>query len=88
MECCPRGDIVAGGSFFIAGGNVSAYFARFTTHPMCPADFNCSGGLEVQDIFDFLSAWFALDPRADFNGIDGLTQQDVFDFVNAWFAGC
>ncbi len=25
----------------------------------CPADFNLSGGLEVQDIFDYLNAWFA-----------------------------
>lgn len=25
----------------------------------CPADFNRSGNTEVQDIFDFLSAWFA-----------------------------
>jgi hypothetical protein len=25
----------------------------------CPADFNLSGGLEVQDIFDFLNAWLA-----------------------------
>ena len=27
--------------------------------PICPADFNHSGTLSVQDIFDFLSAWFA-----------------------------
>jgi hypothetical protein len=25
----------------------------------CPADFNHSGGLTVQDIFDYLAAWFA-----------------------------
>jgi hypothetical protein len=25
----------------------------------CPADFNHAGGLTVQDIFDFLAAWFA-----------------------------
>jgi hypothetical protein len=25
----------------------------------CPGDFNRSGGLEVQDIFDFLNSWFA-----------------------------
>ncbi len=53
----------------------------------CPADYNMSGGLEVQDIFDFLNGWFAGDPRADFNG-GGLSVQDIFDFLNAWFAGC
>ncbi|HVU63802.1 MAG TPA: PQQ-dependent sugar dehydrogenase, partial [Phycisphaerales bacterium] len=56
--------------------------------PACPADFNASGGLDVQDIFDFLNAWFAGDPRADFNGLGGTSVQDIFDFLNAWFAGC
>jgi subtilisin family serine protease len=54
----------------------------------CPPDFNASGGLEVQDIFDFLNAWFAGDFRANYNGQDGLTVQDIFDFLNGWFAGC
>ena len=55
---------------------------------VCPADFNCSGALEVSDIFDFLAAWFASDPRADFNGVNGLGVQDIFDFLAAWFGGC
>ncbi len=58
-----------------------------SVHLICAGDFNCSGSLSVQDIFDFLNAWFAADPRADFNG-GGLSVQDIFDFLNAWFAGC
>jgi hypothetical protein len=58
------------------------------TYSTCPPDFNCSGSVEVQDIFDFLDAWFAGDPSADFNGLDGVQIQDIFDFLNAWFAGC
>jgi hypothetical protein len=27
--------------------------------PACPADFNNSGAVSVQDIFDFLAAYFA-----------------------------
>jgi hypothetical protein len=54
----------------------------------CPADFNGTGLLTIQDIFDFLNAWLAADPRADFNGVDGLTTQDVFDFLSAWLTGC
>jgi uncharacterized membrane protein len=57
------------------------------TYTVCPADFDCSGSLAVADIFAFLNAWFADDPRADFNG-GGLAVQDIFDFLNAWFAGC
>jgi hypothetical protein len=53
----------------------------------CAVDFNHNGTVEVQDIFDFLNAWFAGNPAADFNG-GGLSVQDIFDFLNAWFVGC
>jgi glucose/arabinose dehydrogenase len=55
---------------------------------VCPADFNGVGGVSVQDIFDFLAAYFAADPRADFNGVGGISVQDIFDFLAAYFAGC
>ena len=54
----------------------------------CKANFNGVGGVTVQDIFDFLSAWFANNPSANFNGVGGVTVQDIFDFLSAWFAGC
>jgi hypothetical protein len=75
----PSGDGVALGS---------ALFSFTITAPPCPADFNTSGGLTVQDIFDFLSAWFAGAPAADFNHTGGITVQDIFDFLAAWFGGC
>jgi hypothetical protein len=55
---------------------------------MCPADFDCNGQVMIQDIFSFLNAWFAGDPRSDFNATPGLSVQDIFDYLNAWFAGC
>ncbi len=58
------------------------------TPPACRADFNNSGSLSPQDIFDFLSAWFALNPAADFNASGTITAQDIFDFLGAWFSGC
>jgi hypothetical protein len=54
----------------------------------CAADFDASGALSVQDIFEFLNAWFNGDPRADFNNVNGLGVQDIFDFLSAWFVGC
>jgi len=54
----------------------------------CPADFNGSGAVSVQDIFDFLGAYFASDPRADFNTSGTISVQDIFDFLSAYFAGC
>lgn len=61
--------------------------ATLTGAPACPADFNGVGGVSVQDIFDFLSAWFSNDPRADING-GGVSVQDIFDFLAHWFMGC
>jgi ELWxxDGT repeat protein len=58
------------------------------TLDLCPADFNNDANLSVQDIFDFLAAYFAGSGRADVNGVGGVSVQDVFDFLAAWFAGC
>ena len=54
----------------------------------CSADFNLSGAVSVQDIFDFLAAWFSTLSSADFNGVGGVSVQDIFDFLAAWFASC
>ena len=66
-------------------GSITSSAATWT---ICPADFDCSGAIGIPDIFDFLAAWFAADPRADFNGVNGIGIQDIFDFLSAWFAGC
>ncbi len=82
------GNIFAGGPFTTAGGQISSYFATWTSHPTCAADFDCSATLDAADIFAFLSAWFASSPSANFNGINGVDVQDIFAFIAAWFAGC
>ncbi|MCC6320442.1 MAG: hypothetical protein IT438_03275 [Phycisphaerales bacterium] len=57
--------------------------------PACAGDFNGSGGQPtVQDIFDFLAAYFNGDLRADMNRSGTVTVQDIFDFLSAYFAGC
>ena len=40
-------------------GSKSSVPAGLAVGPRCRADFNGSGVLNVQDIFDFVSAWFA-----------------------------
>ena len=44
-----------------AGGGQDTFTGSVSIHitTKCKADFNESGSLEVQDIFDFLGAWFA-----------------------------
>jgi hypothetical protein len=51
-----------------------------------PADINCSTLVTVQDLFDFLAAYFSGGPAGDFNGAGGTTVQDIFDFMAALFA--
>ncbi|MCC6322747.1 MAG: hypothetical protein IT438_15065 [Phycisphaerales bacterium] len=52
----------------------------------CAADYDDSGGVSVQDIFDYLTAYFAGQPCANFNGVGGLGIQDLFDFLGAYFS--
>ncbi|MBY0262284.1 MAG: hypothetical protein K2Q20_08055, partial [Phycisphaerales bacterium] len=53
----------------------------------CLADFNGDGAVAVDDIFAFLSAWFANGPGSDANG-DGIRNvTDIFFFLGRWFAG-
>ncbi len=80
------GSVAVIGALTDGTGAGSAVVMDNTT--LCPADFDCSGTLQAQDVFSFLAAWFALDPRANFNGVNGVDSQDIFDFLNAWFAGC
>lgn len=68
-----------------AGGSNNSSFLRVLA---CPADYNGSGVVNVQDIFDFLSGWFAGDVRADFDGSSAIAVQDIFAFLSTWFTGC
>lgn len=54
----------------------------------CRADFNYSDIVSVQDLFDYLAAFFDGESDADFNENGVLTVQDFFDFLEAFFAGC
>ena len=47
-----------------------------------------NGVLGVSDIFAFISAWFATDPRTDFDHSGSIEVQDIFAFLAAWFTGC
>lgn len=59
------------------------------TTPCCKADFNKTNGVSVQDIFDYLAAWFGSDPIANIttNGVGIPSVQALFDYLGAWFGG-
>jgi hypothetical protein len=65
-----------------------AYTVQMVLMPRVPkGDFNRDQALTVQDIFDFLAAWFTLGLGSDWNGSGATTVQDIFDFLTDWFAG-
>lgn len=55
---------------------------------VCPGDWNANGVRSVQDIFDFLSAYFGGIPSADVNGNGQISTQDLFDLLEDFFGGC
>ena len=91
--CCQGSTCVVAEELLCRGPNVRftgngvACNAVGSVTPCCKADFNQSGALSVQDIFDFLAAWFGGNSFADING-GGLAVQDIFDFLAGWFGGC
>jgi len=78
------------GDPFFAGARGTVFFddLTFGQGTVCIADFNNSGAATVQDIFDFLAAYFASLPSADVNNSGAVTVQDIFDFLSAYFMGC
>jgi hypothetical protein len=79
---------VAGRTYGIRVGGYAGARGPGVLFVYCPADFNRDRAITVQDIFDFLSAWFAGDSAADTNGVGGINVQDIFDFLALWFGGC
>jgi hypothetical protein len=55
--------------------------------PCCRADFNKVDGITIQDIFDYLNAWFEGSAFTHLATPGAATIQDIFDFLNLWFAG-
>ncbi|MCC6320739.1 MAG: hypothetical protein IT438_04805 [Phycisphaerales bacterium] len=83
-----RGELFIGGYFSGSESFGSPNLIVLTNLPCCPADFNNSGDVTVQDIFDFLAAYFSQDRDADFNQSGNVTVQDIFDYLAAYFEGC
>ncbi len=54
----------------------------------CAADFNSSGDVSLQDLFDFLTAYFESDPVADVNNSGLVSPEDIFVFLASWHTGC
>ncbi len=54
----------------------------------CPADMDCSGGVDSDDVILYFVAWDQGEIAADFNGDGGVDSDDVIGFFERWDAGC
>lgn len=89
LDCGDNGLIdvceIAGGMAVDADGNGIPDACQLA---QCRADYNDSGAVSVQDVFDLLADYFAGNLTADFNDSGTLSVQDLFDFLAVFFAGC
>jgi hypothetical protein len=81
-------DHILDSAVFITGLRAEAGTPGTDPSDDCRADFNESGVVSVQDIFDFLAAFFGGESDADFNGSGVISVQDIFDYLAAYFTGC
>lgn len=79
---------VALGLFRPAAGQPDVIEAIVTGPSLCPGDFDLRGTVTVQDIFEYLFAYFTADPRADLDGSGTVTLQDLFAYLVAYFSPC
>jgi hypothetical protein len=52
-----QGQLFAGGMFIIAGGEVSAYLARAPATAASPADIDCDGSVDLNDLSAVIANW-------------------------------
>jgi hypothetical protein len=62
--------------------------SQAATLTVCPADYDCSGGVDSDDVITFFGDWDASNIRADFNRDGGVDADDVIGFFGRWDAGC
>jgi hypothetical protein len=80
--------IFVGGHYEYAGGLYSPNLAMVRCVPVCKADCDGSGALDLADFFCFQGAYGGGDPKADCDGSGSLDLFDFLCFVNAFNAGC
>jgi hypothetical protein len=72
----------------VLSDNCDSISSAAATYTICPVDFDCSGTLNSQDFFGYLSVFFLGAATADFNEDGIVNSQDFFSFLAAFFAGC
>jgi len=78
----------AGASVLVRVGGSNGATGNGTFTIFCAGDYNLSGGVSLQDVFDFLDGYFMGESAADINASGSIGTQDIFDYLGAFFGGC
>lgn len=70
----------------VGGAGAGQSFSVGYSRTPCPCDWDTINGINSQDFYDFLNAFFS--GNADFNGSGSTTSEDVFAFLQCLVAGC
>ena len=73
---------------FFASNDCGFVQSNVAVVTVCPADFDCSGGVDGDDVIAFFTLWDSADLAADFNHDEGVDGDDVIAFFEHWDAGC
>ena len=77
-----------GSRVFMVGGVTTNGYEPYAVD-LCPADYDNSGVVNVDDLFVYLTDWFAGAPDADVQGAVGLPDvADLMAFINIWLTPC
>lgn len=88
LGACCNGTGCTNGTVAACAGDFRGVGSACTAVTCCNVNFNHDDVVSVQDIFDYLAAWFAGLPSAEFDGQAGVQVTDIFAFLASWFAGC
>jgi hypothetical protein len=76
-----------GDSHRFVGVNTVCITDRHTAS-CCPADFDQSGSVSVQDLFSFIQSWAAGSPMADLSADTSIGVDDLIGYVQSYVRGC
>jgi glucose/arabinose dehydrogenase len=88
LGACCNGATCTVGATAACAGDFRGIGSACTSATCCAVNINHDDVVSVQDIFDYLTAWFSGLPSAEFDGQPGVQVADIFAFLSAWFAGC
>jgi uncharacterized membrane protein len=78
------GPALSGGTYTLNGG----FWPGAASGPICIADFNGDGSIDIFDVFAFITAFNNGDPSVDLDGNGSIDIFDVFAYINLFNAGC